>query len=368
MSRLGNLCKRICDDRCLHMLVFWREVRLGRPVAINNIPFGPLYSLCCVYGRNDEEGWAIAWEIVGLIIVTSWELGYNIDCHPTIVVLRHTLLARISWRGNHMCIVVAAMACDRTTNFSIVLSYTTQLLYKTGLQGNAIVVSVVGVNHVAKVKLSYPFKQVQIAIEAVKLIWRHAANQYIFRNLMEAFIRGLQSGRFLKELMDSIPSTLENLIGRSESFDVMNAKRAFNYVKLVLAGNMLAATLCYICAGNIDKTVEIWSKNITAVNKGESYVGLLQDLMEKTVVLALATGRRDSLMGTKDLSPELIILRDWITLSSELGRSHIDSVIADIGHQGASVEHVRGKVLETVVEIQDHYDAAKEIDTSLLEL
>nr|GEX95455.1 syntaxin-related protein KNOLLE [Tanacetum cinerariifolium] len=49
--------------------------------------------------------------------------------------------------------------------------------------------------------------------------------QYIFGNLMEAFIRGLQSGRFLKELMDGISSTLEDLIGRSESFDMMNAKR-----------------------------------------------------------------------------------------------------------------------------------------------
>ncbi|GJU29670.1 hypothetical protein Tco_1173259 [Tanacetum coccineum] len=26
MSRLSNLCKRICDDRCLPMLVFWREI------------------------------------------------------------------------------------------------------------------------------------------------------------------------------------------------------------------------------------------------------------------------------------------------------------------------------------------------------
>ncbi|GJW46175.1 syntaxin-related protein KNOLLE [Tanacetum coccineum] len=118
------------------------------------------------------------------------------------------------------------------------------------------------------------------------------------------------------------------------------------------------------------------------------------------------------------------------------GRSHIDSVIADIRHQGASVgevtgelrrytqqcnpedvrvlvdgpntssftantgkkglisrgkqpigkvltqavrfgggyrcasrkEHGKGKVLKTMVEIQDHYDAAKEIKTSLLEL
>nr|XP_043623447.1 protein transport protein SEC31 homolog B-like isoform X2 [Erigeron canadensis] len=116
--------------------------------------------------------------------------------------------------------------------------------------------------------------------------------------------------------------------------------------RLVKAGNTLAATLCYICAGNIDKTVEIWSKNVTAEHIGESYVGLLQDLMEKTVVLALATGQKRfsaslcklvekyaeilasqgllttameylKLMGTEDLSPELAILRERIALSSQ---------------------------------------------------
>ncbi|XP_071709504.1 protein transport protein SEC31 homolog B-like isoform X2 [Rutidosis leptorrhynchoides] len=116
--------------------------------------------------------------------------------------------------------------------------------------------------------------------------------------------------------------------------------------RLVAAGNTLAATLCYICAGNIDKTVEIWSKNVTTEHKGESYVNLLQDLMEKTVVLALATGQKRfsaslcklveryaeilasqgllttameylKLMGTEDLSPELVILRDRIAFSYE---------------------------------------------------
>ncbi|KAI3764275.1 hypothetical protein L2E82_14282 [Cichorium intybus] len=116
--------------------------------------------------------------------------------------------------------------------------------------------------------------------------------------------------------------------------------------RLVGSGNTLAATLCYICAGNIDKTVEIWSKNVTTEHKGESYVELLQDLMEKTVVLALATGQKRfsaslcklvekyaeilasqgllttameylKLMGTEDLSPELVILRDRIALSSQ---------------------------------------------------
>jgi protein transport protein SEC31 len=42
------------------------------------------------------------------------------------------------------------------------------------------------------------------------------------------------------------------------------------------AGNTLAATLCYICAGNIDKTVEIWSRSLQTEHDGKSYVDLLQ--------------------------------------------------------------------------------------------
>ncbi|KAM0947817.1 putative protein transport protein SEC31 [Dioscorea sansibarensis] len=43
------------------------------------------------------------------------------------------------------------------------------------------------------------------------------------------------------------------------------------------AGNTLAATLCYVCAGNIHKTVEIWSYNLESEHEGRSYVDLLQD-------------------------------------------------------------------------------------------
>ncbi|PWA98106.1 WD40/YVTN repeat-like-containing domain, Ancestral coatomer element 1, Sec16/Sec31 [Artemisia annua] len=125
--------------------------------------------------------------------------------------------------------------------------------------------------------------------------------------------------------------------------------------RLIAAGNTLAATICYICAGNIDKTVEIWSKNVTSEREGKSYVDLLQDLMEKTVVLALATGQKRfsaslcklvekyaeilasqgllttameylKLMGNEDLSPELVILRDRIALSSEPEKATIGSM------------------------------------------
>ncbi|XP_004303090.1 PREDICTED: protein transport protein SEC31 homolog B isoform X2 [Fragaria vesca subsp. vesca] len=116
--------------------------------------------------------------------------------------------------------------------------------------------------------------------------------------------------------------------------------------RLIAAGNTLAATICYICAGNIDKTVDIWSRNLTTDHEGRSYVDLLQELMEKTIVLALATGQKRfsaslcklvekyaeilasqgllttaleylKLLGTDELPPELVILRDRIALSTE---------------------------------------------------
>ncbi|KAL3537558.1 hypothetical protein ACH5RR_000924 [Cinchona calisaya] len=116
--------------------------------------------------------------------------------------------------------------------------------------------------------------------------------------------------------------------------------------RLMAAGYTLAATLCFICAGNIDKTVEIWSRILAAEHDGKSYVELLQELMEKTIVLALATGQKRfsasiyklvekyaeiltsqgllstameylKLLGTEELSPELAVLRDRIALSIE---------------------------------------------------
>ncbi|KAH6759783.1 transducin family protein / WD-40 repeat family protein [Perilla frutescens var. frutescens] len=116
--------------------------------------------------------------------------------------------------------------------------------------------------------------------------------------------------------------------------------------RLMSAGDTAAATLCYICAGNIDKTVEIWSKNLSAEHDGKSYVDRLQDLMEKTIIFALATGQKRfsaslcklvekyaeilasqgllttameylNLLGTEELSTEITILRDRIARSTE---------------------------------------------------
>ncbi|EPS70248.1 hypothetical protein M569_04512, partial [Genlisea aurea] len=46
--------------------------------------------------------------------------------------------------------------------------------------------------------------------------------------------------------------------------------------RLLAAGYTAEATLNYICAGNIDKTVEIWSKNLSKEHDGKSYMNRLQ--------------------------------------------------------------------------------------------
>ncbi|CAK7330966.1 unnamed protein product [Dovyalis caffra] len=136
--------------------------------------------------------------------------------------------------------------------------------------------------------------------------------------------------------------------------------------KLMDAGNTLAATLCYICAGNIDKTVEIWSRSLTAESEGKSYLDLLQDLMEKTIVLALASGQKQfsaslcklvekyaeilasqgllttaleylKLLGSDELSPELTILRDRIALSTEPEKEAKTPAFENTQQQGGSV-------------------------------
>ncbi|XP_010523659.1 PREDICTED: protein transport protein SEC31 homolog B-like isoform X2 [Tarenaya hassleriana] len=125
--------------------------------------------------------------------------------------------------------------------------------------------------------------------------------------------------------------------------------------KLMAAGNTLAATLCYICANNVDKTVEIWSSSLVNERDGKSYAEVLQDFMEKTLVLALATGNKRfstslcklfesyseilacqgrlmtamkclKVLESGGLSPELSILRDRIALSAEPDTQNASSI------------------------------------------
>lgn len=46
--------------------------------------------------------------------------------------------------------------------------------------------------------------------------------------------------------------------------------------RLDAAGEIQAATLCYICSGNIEKVAEIWSRSLETVNGGKVFVDSLQ--------------------------------------------------------------------------------------------
>ncbi|KAH9534416.1 hypothetical protein CY35_17G005100 [Sphagnum magellanicum] len=107
-----------------------------------------------------------------------------------------------------------------------------------------------------------------------------------------------------------------------------------------------AATWCYICAGNVEKAVDIWARTLKVRKGSVDFVDLLQDVMEKSVVLGLASGTKqvsaslerlvcyyaellasqgllDTALEYLNLSPadnssqEMQILRDRISQSSQ---------------------------------------------------
>uniref|UniRef100_A0A5B7BMN1 Sec16 Sec23-binding domain-containing protein n=1 Tax=Davidia involucrata TaxID=16924 RepID=A0A5B7BMN1_DAVIN len=154
--------------------------------------------------------------------------------------------------------------------------------------------------------------------------------------------------------------------------------------RLIGVGNTLAATLCYICAGNIDKTVEIWSRSLTTEHERKSYVDLLQDLMEKTIVLALASGQKRfsaslcklvekyaeilasqgllttameylKLLGTEELSPELMILRDRIALSAEPEKEEPKSMVFENSQSHTGPVYGADQSSFGVAEASQHY-------------
>ncbi|KAL0349373.1 UNVERIFIED_CONTAM: protein transport protein SEC31B [Sesamum angustifolium] len=89
--------------------------------------------------------------------------------------------------------------------------------------------------------------------------------------------------------------------------------------RLMAANDTAAATLCYICAGNIDKAVEMWSKNLTTEHDRKPYVDRLQRWYL-------------NLLGTEELSTELLILRDRIALSTQADKEIEKTIAYDNTH------------------------------------
>ncbi|XP_072984092.1 protein transport protein SEC31 homolog B-like isoform X1 [Typha latifolia] len=183
-------------------------------------------------------------------------------------------------------------------------------------------------------------------------LWESTRNQYL-KNSISPYLK-IVSAMVSNDLMalvgtrplDSWKETLALLctFAQKDEWTILCDTLAS---RLMTVGNTLAATLCYICAGNINKTVEIWSCGLKNESEGRSYIDLFQDLMEKTIVLAFATGHRKfntslsklvenyaellasqgllttameylKLLESEESSHELAILRDRIASSAEV--------------------------------------------------
>ncbi|KAF0907343.1 hypothetical protein E2562_015842 [Oryza meyeriana var. granulata] len=182
-------------------------------------------------------------------------------------------------------------------------------------------------------------------------LWESTRNQFL-KNTISPYLKVVSAmvGNDLMSFVSTWPlnswkETLALLctFARKEEWNALCDTLAS---RLLGVGDTLAATLCYICAGNIDKAVEIWSRSLKSEDGGKAYVDLLQDLMEKTITLALATGHKSfsaslsklvenyaellasqgllktameylKLLGSGEHSHELAILRDRIAFSTE---------------------------------------------------
>ncbi|CAG7900097.1 unnamed protein product [Brassica rapa] len=106
-------------------------------------------------------------------------------------------------------------------------------------------------------------------------------------------------------------------------------------------------------------TTPVYRSRVTVTN------GLRKKLKE---VMMEFQGLRQRMMSEYKETVE----RRYFTVTGERpDEEMIEKIVTDGGEEfltRAIQEHGRGKVLETVVEIQDRYDAAKEIEKSLLEL
>ncbi|KAJ7547293.1 hypothetical protein O6H91_08G078700 [Diphasiastrum complanatum] len=190
-------------------------------------------------------------------------------------------------------------------------------------------------------------------------LWERTQNEYMQRN-RRPYLKVVSAvvNNDLKRLISSRPLTdwketlaLLCTYAQSEDWTLLSDALA---ARLDSAGETHAATLCYICAGNIDRAVEIWSRNLNIVIDGTSFVDELQDLMEKAVVLGLATGQKRfsaslarfvgsyaellasqgllttamdyiSLVPPEDLPHSLAILQDRINKSVQVTEGKVES-------------------------------------------
>lgn len=101
-------------------------------------------------------------------------------------------------------------------------------------------------------------------------------------------------------------------------------------LRLAAAGEAEAASLCYVCAGSVEEAVSEWTKSIPS---GAAAIGPLQDVVEKAIMLKLATETSGSTPG-QAFATLLAAYADLLAAQGALGAAA--DVLAMVPEEGTS--------------------------------
>nr|XP_043629225.1 syntaxin-related protein KNOLLE [Erigeron canadensis] len=191
----------------------------------------------------------------------------------------------------------------------------------------------------------------------------------------------LQEAELVKQEMNSIRDTLTRLESANQESKSLHNPESLKSNRRKINGEIM----------NVLKKAKTIKSRLEEMDRANAESRRLSGCKMGTPIdrtrTAVANGLRKKL---KELMMDFQVLRQrmmteyketvgrrYFTVTGEEANEEVIEKIISSGSDGqggeeflsrAIQEHGRGKVLETVVEIQDRHDAAKEIETSLLEL
>lgn len=107
-------------------------------------------------------------------------------------------------------------------------------------------------------------------------------------------LHGLVETSDLKEWRETL--AILSTYAKSEEFPSLCDKLA---TRLEDAGDLHSATLCFMCAVNVEKTVNAWVKESEVESQTKGHTLALQRLVEKVSIFSLAVDQPDLSMGTE---------------------------------------------------------------------
>ncbi|KVH91300.1 syntaxin-related protein KNOLLE [Cynara cardunculus var. scolymus] len=191
----------------------------------------------------------------------------------------------------------------------------------------------------------------------------------------------LQEAELVKQEMNSIRETLAHLQSANQESKTLHNPDALKSIRRRINGDIV--TVLKKAKTIKSRLEEMDRANAESRRLSGCKMGTPVDRTRTAVANGLRKKLKELMMDFQGLRQRMMseyketVGRTYFTVTGEQPNEEvIEKIISNgtDGHGGeeflsrAIQEHGRGKVLETVVEIQDRHDAAKEIERSLLEL